>query len=72
MIGICEFGQLLSNGFNEIGVEIEAFDWYLFQDEVQQIFLIMLMKTQIPVALTYFGSISATREYSKRVSYDSP
>lgn len=71
MFGICEFGQLMSNGFNRIDDEIKTFNWYLFPHQIQQMLLTILMDTQRSVEFKCFGSISATREYSKKVSSDS-
>lgn len=71
MIIICEFGQQMSNGFDQIDVEIEAFDWYLFPDELRRMLPIILMETQQAVEFKCFGSISANRENLKKVSFDS-
>lgn len=70
MMGICELGQLMTSGFEEILSEIETFDWYLFPHEIQRMLLIILMDVQIPVEIECFGNISVTRENSKKVSFD--
>ena len=67
-LAICEFGQYESDAFQEIDDEIEAFDWYLYSHEIQQMLPIILMAVQQPVELKYFGSFSAVRENFKKVS----
>lgn len=62
--------QLLTNEFDETGDRIQAFDWHLFSYKIQRMFLITLVRALIPVELRCFGSVSATREYSKKVSFD--
>lgn len=71
MFGVCELGQRMTNGFGEIDDEIEAFNWYLFPYEIQKILTTILIRVQMPIELQYFGSISATRENSKKVSFKS-
>lgn len=71
MMGVCELGQRMSNGFDQIDDEIEKFDWYLFSHQMQRMLLIILMEVQQSVEFNYFGSISATRENSKKASFDS-
>ena len=68
---VCEFGQRLTDAFNEINDSIETFDWYLFPLELQQMLSIILMVTQQPVELKCFGSISSARENSKKVRFHS-
>lgn len=70
MLGICEIGQRVSNGFDKIGGEIEVFNWHLFSHQRQKILMIVLMRAQTPIELNYFGSISAARENAKKVSLD--
>lgn len=64
----CEFGQRISNAFEEIDDEIELFDWYLFSYEMQRMLPLILLVTQQPVKIECFGSISIRREYFKKVS----
>lgn len=68
VFGFCEFGQRLSDAFDEIDDEIEAFDWYSFTHELQQMLPTILMVTQQPVVIECFGSISGLRECFKKVS----
>lgn len=71
MFGICEFGQRMTNAFERIDNEFESFDWHLFPLEMQRMLPPILMMAQAPVVLNYFGSMSATREYAKKVSFHS-
>lgn len=66
----CEFGQRLSNAFEEIDNEIETFDWYLFPYELKQMLPIILLMTQKPVEFECFGSISISRKYFKKVGFN--
>lgn len=70
IIIICEFGQRMTNAFEQIDNKTGKFKWYLFPRKLQRMLLIILIKTQQPVELRCFGSVSATRENSKKVSFD--
>ena len=64
----CEIGQRFTNLYNEINNEICLIDWYLPSIEIQRMLLTILMYTQQPVEITFFGSMSCTRAQFKRVS----
>lgn len=68
---ICEFGQRLSNAFDEIHYDIELSDWYLFPCDIQRMLPVILIVAHQPVELKCFGSISAVRENSKKVNFHS-
>lgn len=68
MLFICELGQRLNNAFVEIGDEIELFQWNLFPIEIQKMLPTVLVATNRPIVLEFFGSISGTRETFKEVS----
>lgn len=68
---ICEFGQRMSDAFDEIEDGTQMFDWYLFPYEIQRMLPIILSSAQQPVALKCFGNVSAIRQNSKNVSFDS-
>lgn len=65
---ICELGQRLTDAFGRIADEIENLAWYEFPREIQRMLLIILIRSQRPVELQCFGSISGTRETFKKVS----
>lgn len=67
MFVACEFGQRLSNAFEEIDDSIEEFDWNLFSHEIQRLLPTILIVTQKPVVFECFGSISALRDTFKKV-----
>lgn len=67
----CEFGQYVSNAFEGIDDEIEAFDWYLFPHELQRMLPMVLVIVQRPVELNLFGSISPLRKYFQKASFNS-
>lgn len=67
----CEFGQYVSGVFEEIEDDIEVFDWYLFPHELQRMLPMILIVTQKPLQLKFFGSISLLREYFKKVCFES-
>lgn len=56
------------NSFNEIDEMISAYDWYIFQMEIQRQLPMILMSTQRPVVLRGFGNIELSRDTLKRVS----
>ena len=53
---VCEFGQHLTDAFNEINDLIVTFDWHLFPHKLQQMLPVILMVAQLP----------AIRENSKK------
>lgn len=64
----CELGQRMTDAFEEIRSEISAFEWNLFQFEMQKLLPFILAGVQHPVEFKYFGSISLTRGDFKKVS----
>ena len=65
----CNFGQIITNGFEEIYDTIEDCDWHLFPMEIQRNCLpIILINTQQSVVVQGFGNIDLSREMFKRVS----
>lgn len=63
----CELGQRISNAFDEIDDVIAQLKWYLCPDELKRILPIIIINSQDPVALEYFGSTSCSRETFKKV-----
>lgn len=63
----CEFGQRITNRYEEIDYQIKAFDWYLFPYEIQKMLPTILSTTQQPVELECFGSFTVVREFFKKV-----
>lgn len=67
VIVACEFGQRLTNAFNEINDLIDQFQWYRFPSNMQRILPIALIIAQKPVSIEFFGSFSCSRELFRKV-----
>lgn len=61
----------MSDAFKGIDGEMKAFDWYSYPNKLQRMIPVILMAGQQPIEIECFGSISALRETSKQVSFDS-
>lgn len=64
----CELSQRVNLAFNECNDTIDHLEWYRFPAKIQQILPIILIYTQQPVELTYFGSTGLNRDRFKRAS----
>lgn len=65
---MCELGQRLGCAFEQVGDEIESFEWNLFSREIQKKLPLIFMVAQEPVLLECFGSTSGNRDTFKKVS----
>ena len=65
----CEFGQKLTNHFDQLNVAINDCDWTSFPKKIQKILPIIMQNTQRPVVLRTFENASCSRETFKRVSF---
>lgn len=65
---LCNFGQKLTNQFDELNDALYMCDWYSFPLENQRMLPTILIATQQSVALKGFGNILCSRETSKSVS----
>lgn len=63
----CEIGQRLENTFDEINDAFCLLEWYLYPAKVQQMLVPILIITQKPVEINFFGSIACSREQFKKV-----
>lgn len=63
----CEFGEKLSNAFDEIDSVIKQFDWYKFPVKLGKMLPMLIASAQEPAKLSVFGSISCAREDFKNV-----
>lgn len=69
VIVACEFGQRVNNRIgDEINDTIGEFDWYLFPDELKEIFPFVIQFAQRPIDFKFFGSYSCNRDVFKKVS----
>lgn len=65
----CELGQRMTDAFDEISLEIDQFNWYLFPRDLQRTLLTIIPIAQQPVLLECFGNKDCTRETFKSVSF---
>lgn len=63
----CEFGEKLSDAFEEIDSAIMQLDWYKFPAKFGKMLLMLIAGAQEPAKLRVFGSISCSREDFKNV-----
>lgn len=64
---ICELGQRVTNGFEDVGYTIEQLNWHLFPFKLWQTLPIFIIASQQPVRFDIFGSISCSRDDFKSV-----
>lgn len=63
----CEFGERVSEAFEESYDVIGQLDWYAFPMNLQKMLHIIIISVQEPVTLKSFGNIPCAREQAKRV-----
>lgn len=68
IFSICEFGQQLSNRFDEIHSSIWELDWFLFPIENKKTLTVVLAIAQRPARVVTFGNVAVTRETCKSVN----
>ena len=66
---ICEFGQMITNRFDQLNEAIDDCDWSSFPKEIQKILPIIIQNTQRPVVLRTFENASCSRETFRRVNF---
>lgn len=66
----CEVGQRSSNEFNGIYDSICQLEWHLYPIEVQKMFVLIMMYTQEPLEIAFFGSSTCSRDQFKKVQFD--
>lgn len=67
IFGVYEFGERLSESFDEINDVYDQSTWYAFPCNVQNMLTILLLVAQKPVELRVFGSTSCSRITFKNV-----
>lgn len=65
---VCEFGENLTNRFEDLDEAVYQCDWYTYPNEIQNLLPIILLGSQEPIILSVFGKVSCTRESFKNVS----
>lgn len=67
--GVCEFGQEVSNAFDDIRYEISQLQWYRLSTHIQQVLPTILIVAQKSVDIHVFGSIACDYVTFKQVSF---
>lgn len=66
----CELGERITNQFRKIDEEVWTIQWYTLPIEVQKIYAMIMIGTQLPVMLIGIGDIECTRKAFKNVSIE--
>lgn len=64
----CEFGERVSNAFEDIHDTIGQFEWYVFPIKTQKLLPTLLTVAKQQVSIEAFGNFACEREIFKRVS----
>lgn len=64
---LCDFGERVTNHFDELNNAIYECEWYTFAIKFQNFLPMILMCTQEPMVLKGFGNVPCTREAFKKV-----
>lgn len=65
----CELGQRFSKLFSEVDDVVgRHLDWYLLPIEIKRMLSIIIINSQRPCVIEFFGSFSCSREQFKKVS----
>lgn len=67
----CETGEIITNGFDEIGEQIWQCEWYKFPDKLQRVMPTVINGIQQPVIITGFANLKLTRQSFKQVKKNS-
>ena len=63
----CEFGEMVTNQFNELNERFSKCNWYLLPIEMQRMFVIVMANTQRPAMIQGYANVVCTRESFKQV-----
>ena len=63
----CEFGERVSNGFDELNDAIYQSDWYTLPLHIKRMLPTVILAAQQPIGIRIFGSIRCSRETFKKV-----
>lgn len=70
LVGVaCELSQRFCNAFIEVGDAVDQIDWYLLDNKLQRTLLPIMMYTQEPVIVKFFGNLSCSREQFQKVNH---
>lgn len=60
-------GQQATNAFSDMNDALDKIDWYLYPIEIQRMLVPVMIYSQKPALLEFFGSIACSREQFKKV-----
>lgn len=63
----CEFSEEIIAEFDKFNEELSRCEWYLFSNELQQMYLTFILDTQQPKLIQGYGNIMCTRDTFKKV-----
>lgn len=66
---LCEFGQRVTDQFEEYSVEFDRCKWNNLPIEMKRMYLVFLSDVQQPKNIQSYGRIVYTRQTFKRVFY---
>lgn len=66
---ICEYGQMLTNYFDQLSNAFWECDWIAFPKDIQRIFLIIIHNAQQEVIIEIFDKASCSRETFKKARF---
>lgn len=66
---VCHLGENVTYNFNVFNEELCRCDWYLFPNEMQRVFLIVLSGAQQPIVIQGYANIVCTHETFKKVIF---
>lgn len=66
---LCEIGEKLTESFEKFNNDFRLCNWYAFSNEVQRMFLIVLLDSQYPVIIRGYGNTLCTRYALKTVIF---
>lgn len=64
----CEFGEMVSDEFEEFNDELDQSDWYSFSVEMQRIFVILTINAQQSTYIKGFANVLCVRPTFKKVT----
>lgn len=64
----CELGQRFTNAFIEVDDDLAHLKFYLLPMEIRRVLPIIMIYSQEPLVVKFFGQMSVTRDQFKRVS----
>lgn len=65
---ICEYGERVSNGFEELNTTLNDLKWYLLPNEIQRMLPTAMISFQAPVVVPIVGKMTCSRYIFEKVS----